>query len=88
MTALATFRRQKKECSPPSPASIGALKLLARIHLDAGQIDAARDVCRHILRRDPRDPDAGRMIENFPAGAAEVSPPPPGGSVPVCVDLP
>jgi tetratricopeptide (TPR) repeat protein len=40
-----------------------ALKVLARIHLDAWQHEAAARTCRAILRIDDRDADAGQMME-------------------------
>jgi tetratricopeptide (TPR) repeat protein len=45
------------------PRDAVGLKVLARIHLDAGQPEAARQACRLVLRRDPQDADANQMLE-------------------------
>lgn len=45
------------------PGDITALKVLARIHLDTWQHEAARKACRRILQRDAQDVDARQMLE-------------------------
>ncbi len=40
-----------------------ALKVLARIHLNAGQAELAQQCCRRVLNRHARDTDARKMIE-------------------------
>jgi len=42
---------------------VAALKVLARIHLDAWQHEAAEKACRMILERDVNDAEAGQMLE-------------------------
>ena len=44
------------------PGDAAALKVLARIHLDAGQHEAAQNACRLILRRDRHDAEARQMM--------------------------
>lgn len=45
------------------PTEIVALKVLARIHLNAGHPDLAQQCCRRILNRDAKDTDARQMLE-------------------------
>lgn len=45
------------------PGDAVGLKVLARIHLDAEQPDAARQACQVVLRKDAGDPDAIQMME-------------------------
>jgi tetratricopeptide (TPR) repeat protein len=45
------------------PCDAIALKILARIHLDAGQPEAAQKACRLVLWRDARDMEARQMME-------------------------
>jgi len=44
------------------PGNATGLKVLARIHLDAGQHEAAQNACRLILRRDRHDAEARQMM--------------------------
>ncbi len=44
------------------PGDATALKILARIHLDAGQHEAAQNACRLILRRNRHDAEARQMM--------------------------
>ena len=50
------------------PTNIFALKVLARIHLNAGLHEAAEEVCQLILKHDPTDAEALQMIEESVAG--------------------
>jgi len=54
-------------------AAIAALKALARIHLDAGQHEAAAQTCGLILRKDTRDADARQMMEEALAQEAKLA---------------
>lgn len=65
-----------------------AWKVLARVHLDAGQHEAARKACRRVLRRNARDAEAQEMMgeaqaqeaklaENLLDNAPRMMPPPP-----------
>ena len=45
------------------PCDAAGLKVLARLHLDAGQHEAAEQACRRVLRGDAQDAEAGRMLE-------------------------
>jgi cytochrome c-type biogenesis protein CcmH/NrfG len=47
-----------------------ALKVLARIHLDAGQPEAAQRACRLLLWRDARDAEARQLMEEATAQEA------------------
>jgi len=47
-----------------------ALKVLARIHLDAGQHEAAEQACERVLRRDAQDEEAVEMMREVKAQAA------------------
>jgi tetratricopeptide (TPR) repeat protein len=55
------------------PCDAAGLKVLARIHLDAGQHEAAEQACRRVLRDDAHDPEAGRMMEEAMAQAAKLA---------------
>jgi tetratricopeptide (TPR) repeat protein len=46
-----------------NPRDAVGLKVLARIHLDAGQPEAARQACRLVLHELPDDEDARQMME-------------------------
>jgi len=43
------------------PANVVALKVLARIHLNAGLFEAAQEACQLILKSDPQDTEALQM---------------------------
>jgi tetratricopeptide (TPR) repeat protein len=55
------------------PDDAAALKVLARIHLDAGQHEAAQAVCRLILRRDDHDAEARQMMGEALAQEAKLA---------------
>lgn len=55
------------------PAEATALKVLARIHLDAGQHEAAEQACGRVLRRDAQDGDAVEMMREVKAQAAKMA---------------
>lgn len=55
------------------PCDAASLKVLARIHLDAGQHEAAEQACRRVLRGDPQDTEAGQMMEEAMAQAAKLA---------------
>ena len=48
------------------PNDIVGLKVLARIHLDAGQHEAAQAACRRILEQVERDDEARQMLQEGP----------------------
>jgi hypothetical protein len=54
-------------------ADLAARKALARLHLDAGQHEAAAQVCGQILRGDPGDAEARRMMEEAMAQEAKLA---------------
>ena len=55
------------------PCDPAGLKVLARIHLDAGQHEAAEQACRRVLRGDAQDAEAGQMMEEAMAQAAKLA---------------
>jgi len=55
------------------PTDATALKVLARIHLDAGQHEAAQNACRLILRRDSHDAEARQMMGEALAQEAKLA---------------
>ncbi len=55
------------------PTEATALKILARIHLDAGQHEAAQNACRLVLRRDRDDAEARQMMAEAQAQEAELA---------------
>lgn len=55
------------------PSDMGGLKALARIHLSAGQHEAAQQACRLILRRDARDAEGLEMMEEALAQEAKLA---------------
>ena len=55
------------------PADALALKVLARIHLDAGQHEAAEQACRLVLQRDARDAEAAQMMGEALAQEAKLA---------------
>jgi tetratricopeptide (TPR) repeat protein len=50
-----------------------AWKVLARVHLDAGQHEAAQKACRRVLRRDARDAEAREMMGEAQAQEAKLA---------------
>ena len=70
MNAPATATRPEDRTESPDNA---ARKALARIHLDAGQHEAAALVCGLILRSDPRDAEARRMMEEAMSQEAKLA---------------
>ncbi len=71
------------------PTEMIALKVLARIHLNAGQPELAQQCCRRILNRDAKDTDARQMLEealvqqtNLPETAVKTKPPKPTTIIP------
>jgi Flp pilus assembly protein TadD len=55
------------------PCDAAGLKVLARIHLNAGQHEAAEQACRRVLRDDAHDAEAGQMVEEAMAQAAKLA---------------
>lgn len=55
------------------PSDATALKVLARIHLDAGQHEAAEQACGQVLRRDAQDEEAAEMMREAQAQAAKLA---------------
>ena len=55
------------------PSDATALKVLARIHLDAGQHEAAKQACGQVLRRDAQDEEAAEMMREAQAQAAKLA---------------
>ncbi|MGA3179226.1 MAG: tetratricopeptide repeat protein [Verrucomicrobiota bacterium] len=65
------------------PTDLVALKVLARIHLNAGQHEAAQQACRLILEQDEQDSEARHMFEEAiiqEAKLGEILPQKPEGS--------
>src|SRR5580765_5997451 len=61
---------------PLTPQQLCDLRNQARLRLEAGQHEQARELCRQILHRDPHDAEAVRLLGRCSFDLSEFSPPP------------